>query len=239
MRRLYVETSFGDISYLHREGRYPLVFLHGLGGSGNNFMKLEPLLNPHFELFMVDMLGHGKSGKIMPDYTVRTQCLMLSEFLSVVGIGKKKFGLIGNSYGGWISLRFSISYGNPEFLVLIDSAGVNPTVGESGRENMENFIEKLLRVNHNNDRNIMTRITEQNSSGEEKIKPEELASIRSHTAIIWGEHDAIISKKYGIIINDHISGSKFFSIKDGGHTPHSSNPVEVSCIIDEFIFNNY
>lgn len=239
MRRLYAETSLGNISYLYREGRYPLVFLHGLGGSGNNFMKLEPLLNSHFELFMVDMLGHGKSEKSMPDYTVVTQCRMLSEFLSGTGTGDKKFGLVGNSYGGWVSLRFSISFENPEFLVLIDSAGINPTVGESGRENMENFIDKLMRVNHNNDRNIMTRITDQNSTGREKIKLEELSSIRSHTAIIWGEHDAIISKKYGVMINDHMPGSKFFTIKDGGHTPHSSNPEEVATIIDEFIFSKY
>ncbi|WP_393970942.1 alpha/beta hydrolase [Oxyplasma meridianum] len=239
MRRLYAETSFGNISYLYREGSYPLVFLHGLGGSGNNFMKLEPLLNPHFELFMVDMLGHGKSEKNMPDYTVKTQCMMLSEFLSKTGIGERKFGLIGNSYGGWVSLRYSISYGNPEFLILIDSAGINPTVGESGKENMENFIEKLMAVNHKNDRNVMTKITDQNSTGKEKIRIEELASIRSHTAVIWGEHDVIIPKKYGIMINDQIPGSKFFTIKDGGHTPHSSNPAEVSYIIDEFIFINY
>jgi pimeloyl-ACP methyl ester carboxylesterase len=237
MRRLYVETSLGNISYLYREGTYPLVFLHGLGGSGNNFMKLDPFLNPHFELFMLDMLGHGKSEKTMPDYTVATQCTMLDEFLSRTGIKEKKFGLVGNSYGGWVSLRFSISYGNPEFLILIDSAGINPTVGESGKENLENFIEKLMRVNHNNDRNIMTRISEQNSTGTEKIKLEELASIGSHTAIIWGEHDAIIPKKYGIMVNDHMPGSKFFTIKDGGHTPQSSNPEEVSSIIDEFIFS--
>ena len=238
MRRLYAETSFGEISYLHREGTYPLIFLHGLGGSGNNFLRLDSFLNPHFELFMVDLLGHGRSEKKMPDYAIKTQCMVLEEFMEATGIEGRNFGLVGNSYGGWISLRFSISFRKPEFLILIDSAGINPTIGERGKDNLDNFIDRLVKAGHNNDRNIMTRISLQNATGRERITLDELKTITAHTAIIWGEHDAIIEKKYGIELNENIRDSKFFAIRDGGHTPHSSNAGEVASIIDEFIFSH-
>ena len=237
MRRLYAETSFGKISYLYREGIYPLVFLHGLGGSGNNFIKLDSLLNPYFELFMVDLLGHGRTEKKLLDYTVKTQCMMLREFLDVTEVSGRNFGMVGNSYGGWVSLRFSISFGKPEFLILIDSAGINPTIGESGKENLENFIDRIVSIGHDNDRNIMTKITQQNATGQEKVTIEELRTIEANTAIIWGEHDAIIGKRYGLMINENIPGSRFFTIREGGHTPHSSNPDKVASIIDEFIFS--
>ena len=44
MERSYLSLSSGGISYLERKGQYPIIFLHGLGGTGNNWLKLAGYL---------------------------------------------------------------------------------------------------------------------------------------------------------------------------------------------------
>ena len=50
--------------------------------------------------------------------------------------------------------------------------GLQGLRGESGKENLENFIDRIVSIGHDNDRNIMTKITQQNATGQEKIRRE-------------------------------------------------------------------
>ena len=56
MERLYAETRHGKISYMFRPGKEYLVLLHGLGGIGNNFMKLAKCLGDDIGLVFSDLL---------------------------------------------------------------------------------------------------------------------------------------------------------------------------------------
>ncbi len=97
MDRLGVKTSLGTMSYLHRSGKLPVIFLNGLGGTGNSSIRLNSYLDQRFELFMSDLLGLGRSGKPNIDYTIENQCPFITEFVETANI--KLFALVGNSYG--------------------------------------------------------------------------------------------------------------------------------------------
>lgn len=209
-----------------------MVFLHGLGGSSNNWMRLAKYLDSSYSLYLLDLLGHGKTVSTGWHHTVKEQCTMLSEFLENTGIDR--FGLVGNSYGGWISATYAARMGRPEILVLEDSAGINPTVGEGDTRKMEAFIDRLQSFGRTNDREIMKKIILKNSTGEEKLTSGDLSSIDARTLIIWGERDRIIDAKYGRLMADGIDGSILEVIRDAGHVPHYTHPEETARIINNF-----
>ncbi len=234
MERTFRETSHGDISYLHRPGEVSLIFLHGLGGSSNNWMRLEKKLDERLGLYFVDLLGHGRTKASGWDYTVMGQAMMLREFIENSGI--ESYGLAGNSYGGWVSATYASRISSPDFLVLEDSAGLNPTVGEWEESRIEEFIDRLQSFGRLNDRQVMEKIIAQNSTGKEKLSREVLSAIRSRTMVIWGEHDRMIDISFGKRMNEYIPGSVFEVVEGAGHIPHYTHSEEIAGLINGFLF---
>lgn len=233
MERLYLPTQLGDISYLERKGTFPVIFLHGLGGSGNNWLRLAGFLDERYRLLMPDLGGHGKTAAAMKDYSVAEQVAIIFAFIRELGLSR--YALVGNSYGGWVSMRLCIAGAAPDYLVLIDSAGINPTVGEMSAEGKERFVERVMQMNPRNDREIIRKFVEQNATGTEKISDDELAALPPNTLIIWGSRDRLIPVEYARKLHSGISGSSLKILEDAGHIPHSTHPEKVGPLLQEFM----
>ncbi len=233
MERRIFSSSQGPVSYLHRNGEYPMIFLHGFGGSGNNWMKLSNHLDGSLELFYPDLLGHGRSNKQLERCLISDQCRMLEEFIEHMHI--KEFGLVGHSFGGWISLRFSLSFSKPEYLVLIDSAGLNQTAGSFDKNRRDAFIDSAMHGSMFNDRPILERMLISNADDRERIDPADLREISSSTLIIWGEQDRIIPIRYGEIMHSQIRNSTFEVLKNTGHTPQTEHYRKISSLINGLV----
>ena len=233
MRRSTVKTRYGNISYLFRSGAIPVIFFHGLGGTGNSWIRLDALLDEKLCLYMVDLLGHGRSAKPDIPYAIENQCEALDDFISELGI--RNFVLVGNSYGGWISLRYAVSRKNEAKLILVDSAGINTSVGETGGEYESSFLKRLMSVSRFNDERIMKAIIRNNARSEEKITEAQLASISVPTCIVWGGMDRIIPLDNGERLHAAIPGCVMNVIADSGHVPQVERPEELAGIINGFI----
>ncbi|EQD79406.1 alpha/beta hydrolase fold protein, partial [mine drainage metagenome] len=165
---------------------------------------------------------------------IADQCRMLNEF--VLSLGFKKFGLVGNSYGGWISLRYTLAYEpKPEYLVLIDSAGLNPSIGEGDPEVSAAFVDRVMTMSRYNRREVIEKMIENNSHPEERIRSQDLRNIRSRTLIIWGELDALIPPAYGKKMQEYITGSSLQLIPGAGHVPQTARYAEIASLITSFI----
>lgn len=221
------------MSYLERSGDYPVIFLHGLGGSGNNWMKLATLLPDNIRMIMPDLCGHGKTSIPLSGFTIAEQVEALSEFVDRLGI--TRFAIVGNSYGGWVAMRFCASGGTPEYLFLLDSAGINPTVGEDLPENEEKFVERVMKMNPRNNIGFIRNFVKANASGREKVTTGELKGISARTLIIWGRRDRLIPVKYAEELHSRIHGSRLVVLEDAGHTPHATNPQEVTDLMVSFL----
>ena len=233
MERSYLSLSSGGISYLERKGQYPVIFLHGLGGNGNNWLKLAGYLPENTWMIMPDLCGHGRTDIPITDFSIREQVEALFEFIAALGL--EKYSLAGNSYGGWIAMRFCISGGNPDRLILVDSAGINPTVGENSTENEENFVQRVMAMNPRNNAGFIRKFVKANATGKEKVTIEELMSIRAKTLILWGRKDRLIPLKYAEELNRFIPGSRLEILETAGHTPNATNPDEVGSLIASFL----
>jgi|SRR5579875_1985635 len=233
LQRDFITGEGMTISFLRRPGNVPLILLHGLGGRGNNWLRLIPLLSSEWDIILPDLLGHGKSEKKGFGYTVHEQAEAIRFLIEMLGLSDFVIG--GNSYGGWVSLMFASGIMSPKRLILEDSAGINPTVGEAGEETVSQFVERVMKMNPMNSEQIIREIVRMNSTGLERLSESELSRISSRTFIIWGTEDKLIPLKYGIELNRLIRDSTLHRIEGAGHIPHWTHPKEVAQVMDSVL----
>lgn len=98
----------------------PLVILHGLFGSLDNWLSLAKKLGEHFEVFIVDARNHGQS----PHSDVFNYDVMaddLYEFLMLHNIVDPI--ILGHSMGGKTAMQFAMNYPNQlSKLIVVDIA---------------------------------------------------------------------------------------------------------------------
>ncbi len=225
-------TSLGNVSYLERTGKRYVILLHGLGGYGNNFLKVSNLINEGYGILLPDLLGHGKSDK-MENLTIRDQASAIEELIQLKGLEHYVIG--GNSYGGWITLYHQAIYHGASKLILIDSAGTNPTVGQNEQESIVKFMSRIQRAYPNNDMKVINDIIINNVKPEYKISDQILREIKKPVLIIWGKKDSLIPLKYAEHIKQEIGSSALHVIDEAGHTPHFEAYEKVSSLINDFL----
>ena len=107
----------------------PLVILHGLYGSSDNWMSVVKLLENRFEIFIPDLRNHGRSPH-SDDFSHSLLTEDLHEFFLQNKISKAI--LLGHSMGGKVAMHFVRQY--PELLsalIVVDIAPKNYSLSEN------------------------------------------------------------------------------------------------------------
>jgi esterase len=98
----------------------PLVILHGIFGSGDNWLSLGRRFAEHYNVLLIDQRNHGQS----PWSNDFNYSLLADDLLNFIDQqGFNKINLLGHSMGGKVSMLFAQRY--PERLnklVVIDIA---------------------------------------------------------------------------------------------------------------------
>lgn len=89
----------------------PIVLIHGMGSAATAWKPIIPALSKEFEVFTVDLPGHGQTplNKLQPMDPASLAKLVL---LNLSELGVQQFHLVGNSLGGWVSLEIAAT--NPD-----------------------------------------------------------------------------------------------------------------------------
>ncbi len=126
---------------------FPLIILHGLYGSSDNWMSVAKTLAEHFTVYLIDQRNHGQSPHA-DSHTYEDMVSDLNAFMEAQQI--QKAILIGHSMGGKTAMRFTLEYPEKvQKLVVVDIAPKD----YSGYRNYgkvtadhEEILEKLLSV---------------------------------------------------------------------------------------------
>ncbi|EQD39625.1 esterase [mine drainage metagenome] len=234
----YAQTHFGRMHYKYHKGTgKSIVFLHGLGASTRAWTRLVKALPDNLDIYLVDLLGHGKSDKPHIDYHIDVQVQFLHDFITAAGI--KDPYLFGNSYGGWVAAVYAARYGSISGLILEDPAGIREyfkDIIDSGNDSdyKKDLLERLLEVN-GNDRYVMESILNADMETLGWLDAGILSKITCKSLIIWGSADKVIDVHYSSVLKENIKGSVLEIIDGAGHEPHYTNPDEVAKIIASFI----
>ncbi len=109
----------------------PLIILHGLFGSSDNWVTIAKSLSEVFTVYLPDQRNHGLSPHSdIHDYESMSQDLSeLAKDLSL-----KKFFLAGHSMGGKTAIAFAMSW--PEMLNGLLIADISPFTADTGKDSV-------------------------------------------------------------------------------------------------------
>ncbi|MBN1118907.1 MAG: alpha/beta fold hydrolase [Bacteroidales bacterium] len=95
-----------------------LVILHGLYGSGHNWLNIARILSDNFTVILVDQRNHGKSPhSALHNYD--EMALDLKELTNLLQL--ERFYLLGHSMGGKTAITFTLQHpGQIEKLICVD-----------------------------------------------------------------------------------------------------------------------
>jgi pimeloyl-ACP methyl ester carboxylesterase len=253
-----------SISLFYRETGEgpPLLILHGVFGSGDNWLTVSKNFSPFFNVFLLDQRNHGRSPQTEEfGYDLLVQDV--KDFADQHNL--KAFYLIGHSMGGKVAMKFAAIY--PERilkLVIVDIAprfysphhqdivagleSVNlgqMTSRNEADQAMAAFIPELdvrqflLKNLYRTDEgrfawriNLNVLAKAVNSIGE-ALDP--TAIIQIQTLFIKGANSRYISEQDKLDIKHQFPNSKLLEIAGAGHWVQAERPEEFSKEVINFL----
>jgi pimeloyl-ACP methyl ester carboxylesterase len=224
----------------------PIVLIHGLGGSAENWASLLPLLSKEYLVYAPDLPGFGKTPLAPEGYTIRTHVLYIRRFLDALGY--PRVALVGNSLGGWIATMFAAEYPERvEHLYLLNSAGLKRDNGHSpyatNRVEAQRSMEYVagrpfpLRL----PRFVLDAIVSNSQTPayrgfiDHYDKQEELdmmlGDVQAPTTIIWGMSDGLFPLTCAYDFQNGIVNSELILLPGVGHVPQAQATKTVAKII--------
>ena len=246
----FVSTSFGETHVISvgDKNNPPLVLLHGSGSNATMWLADMTKFASDFRVHAIDIVGQpGKSAEVRPDLNSDGYAKWLREVL--VGLGIDKTALMGNSFGGWIALKFSSCF--PE---LVDRIALVATSGVSAVK-----FSSTVRMIFNAMRGEkgMIRLQELVNGGDEipevavkytalmmahyvplvdplpVFSDEDLDKLTMPVLFIGGEHDFFMnSQKTADRLNELLPKVKTVVIPDNGHVVFGVTEMVTPFLLD-------
>ncbi|HLN21425.1 MAG TPA: alpha/beta fold hydrolase [Bacteroidales bacterium] len=159
-----------DLFYRKYGNGPPLIILHGLFGSSDNWTTVAKSLSDTFTVILPDNRNHGRS----PHSEIHDYNVMSNDLLELANrLRLEKFFLAGHSMGGKIAVQFALKW--PEMLNGLLVADISPFRVEDEKRSEFRQHEKILETMLDMD---LTKI----SSREEAAKKLSDAGLHEKTA---------------------------------------------------------
>lgn len=100
----------------------PLLLLHGIGSTHDDFTALRPQLDAHYRILAPDLPGHGDSPALPGRPTIAAMAAAIEADLDELGVGRVH--VLGNSIGARIALELAVR-GRARSVVAISPSGLN------------------------------------------------------------------------------------------------------------------
>ena len=110
-----------ELNYREMGTGEPLIILHGLYGSSDNWMNIGKALAGSFRVFLLDQRNHGQS----PHSDTHTYEAMREDLREIMDRHDlNQANILGHSMGGMVATRFALMYPNmSRKLVLVNQIG--------------------------------------------------------------------------------------------------------------------
>jgi len=250
------------LNFKHIGSGEPLIILHGLFGSLDNWMTLAKTLGEHFEVFIVDQRNHGQSPH-GDEFNYDVMADDLYEFILSHNIVDPI--VLGHSMGGKTAMQFAMNYPTQlSKLIVADIAPKAYPVHHRG------IINGLFSLNFNEiksrkeaDETLAQHIEEPSTRQfllknlywieksklswrfnlpiiEDNIEVigeglKNVSSFEKPTLFIRGElSNYIIDSDYENIRETFIN-SVILTIEDSGHWVHAENPSKFLTLVTSFL----
>lgn len=118
----HIEVDGNRVCYIDEGSGRPLLFVHGLGGTMNNWAPNIAFFRERYRVVALDLPGYGESDYADVDYSLEFFTRVILGLLERLGL--EKVTVIGHSLGGLITLHLALNHPDVvEEIVLVDAAG--------------------------------------------------------------------------------------------------------------------
>jgi pimeloyl-ACP methyl ester carboxylesterase len=112
-----------ELTPVHRAGTgSPLLLLHGVGAIWRAWSPVLPYLEPHHDVIVPTLPGHGGGMPLAPDIAPSVDALADDIEKELDRLGLRKVHIAGNSLGGWLGMELA-RRGRALSLVLFSPVG--------------------------------------------------------------------------------------------------------------------
>ncbi|MEQ9265820.1 MAG: alpha/beta hydrolase [Balneolaceae bacterium] len=218
---------------IYGEGK-PLLLLHGYTQSSRSWKPYVKDYEQEYEVYLVDLTGHGKSEAFKEDLSLKSVAEDLNSLVQYLDLDKIK--AIGFSFGG--DVLYQLALINPS---LIESM---ITIGAVGTWTINDFPEYLetftfenrndfpwLKASHDSDEHIKA-IMNQFKNYTIKVNDEELQSINPEVLIIIGDNDEGMDLEEVVRVRKNLPKSDLWILPNIAHGAHEGENK------DEFILKS-
>lgn len=114
----------------------PLIIIHGLLGSSDNWLTLSKSFVQDFSVYMIDLRNHGRSPH-SDEFTIDAMVDDLLEFMNDQQLDSA--AVLGHSLGGWVAMNFAVRH--PE---KVDKLIIEDFAPKKYRNDLIGFMEWLV-----------------------------------------------------------------------------------------------
>lgn len=98
----------------------PVIIMHGIFGSSDNWLTQAKLLSPHYHVYTIDLRNHGQSPH-SDEFSYPVMVEDLREFVDEHGL--RDAIILGHSMGGKVAMNFALAYPDKlQKLIVVDIA---------------------------------------------------------------------------------------------------------------------
>jgi 2-hydroxymuconate-semialdehyde hydrolase len=250
--------------YVKRGAGMPVVLVHGSSPGAcaeiNWAANIESLAARGFEVYAYDQPGFGRTAN-PPDYSVEFRVHHAQAF--VAWLGRDRYALIGNSMGGYLSVRVALDDPRVSHLVLVAPVPMAAGVAERATPESRAHSAKLrefvpgpesMRTLTNgtfwNPARIppgLVELRHQMTTGKNEealrgrrgaagLEPvvERLARLTARTLIVWGLQDRSVSVSEMLPLCSAIAGAEAHVFEGCGHWPQWEHAERFNRVVSDF-----
>lgn len=253
-----------QLNYKKFGSGFPVIILHGLLGSLDNWQSIAKKLAEKYEVYTVDLRNHGKSPH-SDEFNYEVLSADLLEFMQQQQLTKAH--LIGHSLGGKVVMKFALEHPEKvERLIVVDmSPGVYPDQhtpvfnalleASAGRATTRDEVLQVLRQKLNNDEitvQFLMKALVRDETGEHFKWRFNVSSLRQNydsimsplisakpftgkALFIKGEFSDYINAANYADINALFPDNQLTEIKGAGHWVHADKPAEFVKDVENFL----
>jgi 3-oxoadipate enol-lactonase len=103
-----LSVNSAQIFYQESGSGYPLLMLHGLGSSGNDWWFQAPAFSPHFRVILPNLRGHKQSSPLRGPISIEALTADIAQLMDALRI--EQAHVLGLSLGGLAAQQLAIHF---------------------------------------------------------------------------------------------------------------------------------
>jgi len=108
MKRAYADIPEGQIHYRTEGSGEPILLLHMVCGSSDEYTRVIPFLSKTYRCIAMDFLGYGESDRPPYEYQIADHARTVASFMNSLGIAKAH--IVGHHSGATVGAEFAVTF---------------------------------------------------------------------------------------------------------------------------------